>query len=148
MLAKARKISHGLLVGALFTSGTLARYTQAQNGGPLASEVRVPLNQYGLPSDFFSLGTDTKCSAHIIGYRFVAWLNVERVSVGFNTSPNCRQSPNRKVDGKAHLLVFDLHGVVQATRDVAYLADGNGEIVADGEAKSGPGGTLLFRISL
>jgi hypothetical protein len=29
---------------------------------------------------------------------------------------------------------------------MSYLADGNGELVADGEARSGPGGTLLVRI--
>lgn len=31
-------------------------------------------------------------------------------------------------------------------RDIPYLADGNGEVVAQGEAGPGPGGTLLFRI--
>ena len=40
----------------------------------------------------------------------------------------------------------NLHGAVQATRDVPYVADGNGALVADGEAKASPGTTLLFRI--
>jgi hypothetical protein len=35
---------------------------------------------------------------------------------------------------------------LKAKRDIPYLADGNGEIVADGEATPGPSGTLLFRI--
>jgi len=37
-------------------------------------------------------------------------------------------------------------GVFKAKRDIAYLADGYGEIVAEGEATPGPGGTLLFRL--
>jgi hypothetical protein len=36
--------------------------------------------------------------------------------------------------------------VLKAERDIPYLADGYGEIVAEGEATTGPSGTLLFRI--
>jgi hypothetical protein len=43
-------------------------------------------------------------------------------------------------------LVFDLKGTLKASRDLSYLADGNGEVVADGEAMPGPNGTLLVRI--
>jgi len=54
--------------------------------------------------------------------------------------------PDRTVDGSARVLVFNGSGGLKAKRDIPYLADGNGEIVAEGEARSGPGGTLLFRI--
>jgi len=43
-------------------------------------------------------------------------------------------------------VAFDPLGSMKASRDVPYLADGNGELVADGEAQSGPGGTLLVRL--
>ncbi|SNT44714.1 hypothetical protein SAMN05421770_12010 [Granulicella rosea] len=116
---------------------------QADIGAP--PDVRVSLSSHGLPAGFFQAGAD-KCAGQIIGYRFVVWLNNDRVAVGFNTSPNCRQSRDRKVDGLARILIFDLHGTIAASRDVPYLADGYGEMVADGEAEAGPGGTLLFRI--
>src|SRR5208282_571455 len=89
---------------------------------------------------------DTKCSSQIIGYRFVVWLNNQNVAVGFNTSPNCRLSPDRKVDGVLRVLVFGLDGKLKASRVLNYLADGNGELVADGEAMPGPNNTLLVRI--
>jgi len=73
-------------------------------------------------------------------------LDRENVAVGFNTSPNCRQSPDRKVSGILRILVFDFKGALKASREIPYLADGNGEIVADGEAMPGPGKTLLVRI--
>ncbi|MFZ0339781.1 MAG: hypothetical protein WAL45_17250 [Terracidiphilus sp.] len=120
--------------------------TSAQNeAGPTAS-VRVPLKADGLPESFFQAGADTKCSDQIIGYRFVVWLNNQNVAVGFNTSPNCRLLPDRKVDGVLRVLVFDLDGKLKASRDLNYLADGNGELVADGEAMPGPSNTLLVRI--
>jgi hypothetical protein len=109
-------------------------------------DIRIDLRQYGLPAGFFSAGADTKCASQIIGYRFVVWLGIEHVAVGFNTSPNCRQTPDRKVDGLARILVFDIHGKLQAQRDLPYLADGNGELVTDGEAGPGPKSTLLFRM--
>ena len=87
-----------------------------------------------LPADFFRLNADRKCSGHIIGYRFVVWLTDERVAIGFNTSPNSGRSANQKVDGMARILIFDLHGTLKASKDVPYLADGNGEIVADSAA--------------
>jgi hypothetical protein len=96
-------------------------------------------------ASFFQAGAD-KCAGQIIGYRFVVWLNNDRVAVGFNTSPYCRQSRDRKADGMDRILIFDLQGTMAASRDVPYLADGYGEMVADGEAEAGPGGTLLFRI--
>lgn len=108
--------------------------------------VRLPLKAHGLPDNFFELGADTKCSSQIIGYRFVVWLNSDAVAVGFNTSPNCRRSPNESVSGALRVLVFDSKGALKASRELPYLADGNGELVADGEAMPGPGGTLLVRI--
>jgi hypothetical protein len=113
--------------------------------GPLP-DIRVALNAYGLPVRFFQADAETKCGSQIIGYRFVVWLNDDTVAVGFNVSPNCRQSPDRQVDGLARILVFNSSGVLKAKRDLPYLADGNGELVAQGEARPGPGGTLLFRI--
>jgi hypothetical protein len=136
---------------ALFLAGALAgcKRTQAKEEPtptePLP-EVRVDLSAHGLPKDFFRPDVETKCAGQIIGYRFVVWLSNENVAVGFNTSPNCRRTPDEKVSGLARILVFDIRGVLKAKRDLAYLADGNGEVVADGEGKAGPGGTLLFRI--
>ncbi len=107
-------------------------------------EVRIDLSALGLPNGFFL--TRDEAPRTIIGYRFVTWLNSGEVAVGFNTSPNSRVAPDRKVDGSARLLVFSVGGVLKAKRDIPYLADGYGEIVADGEATTGPSGTLLFRI--
>jgi len=109
-----------------------------------APEVRIDLSAQGLPNGFFSAGDEAPST--IIGYRFVVWLNSEEVAVGFNTSPNFRVAPDRKVDGLARLLVFSTGGVLKAKRDIPYLADGYGEMVADGEATMGPGSAVLFRI--
>ncbi len=131
----------------------LTVYSTAWADGPSGStevgpapSVQLSLKAHGLPDNFFEPGADTKCSSQIIGYRFVVWLNSENVAVGFNTSPNCRRSPDESVSGALRILVFDLKGVLRANRELSYLADGNGELVADGEAMSGPGGTLLVRI--
>jgi hypothetical protein len=107
-------------------------------------DVRVDLAPLGLPKNFFSQTDDVPRT--IIGYRFVVWVNANQVVVGFNTSPNSRVAPDRKVDGSARLLVFSLNGELKAKRDIPYLADGYGEIVAEGEAREGPKGTLLFRL--
>jgi len=132
-----------LLVGcSTARSNTAAAHTEI---GPIPS-VRVPLSADGLPRDFFQPGTDTKCSNQVIGYRFVVWLDSQNVAVGFNTSPCFRLSPDRKVDGVLRILIFDLKGTLKASRDLPYLADGNGEVVADGEAMAGPANTLLVRI--
>jgi len=140
---------HPLVIACLLLAGCSTARTRVSSAqtesGPVAS-VRVPLKADGLPDGFFALGATTKCSAQIIGYRFVVWLNSEDVAVGFNTSPNCRQSPDRKVDGVLRVLIFDLKGTLEASRDLSYPADGNGEIVADGDAMPGPNGTLLVEI--
>lgn len=137
------------MIGCYFLAGCSPARADASpaqiEAGPNAS-VRVPLKPHGLPEGFFALGADTKCSSQIIGYRFVVWLDNQDVAVGFNTSPNCRLSTDRKVDGVLRVLVFDLNGKLKASRDLAYLADGNGELVADGEAMPGPNNTLLVRI--
>ncbi len=116
--------------------------TRAEQGP--APKVRIDLSPLGLPQNFFSTGDDTPST--IIGYRFVVWLNNDEVVVGFNTSPNSRVAPDRKVDGSARVLAFSVDGKLRAKRDIAYLADGYGEIVAEGEAQAGPQGTLLFRM--
>ena len=133
------------IFSAVLMSGLFLGCSKAQADIGTPPDVRVSLSSHGLPAGFFQAGAD-KCAGQIIGYRFVVWLNNDRVAVGFNTSPNCRQSRDRKVDGMARILIFDLHGTIVASRDVPYLADGYGEVVADGEAEAGPGGTLLFRI--
>jgi hypothetical protein len=108
--------------------------------------VRIDLSQHGLPKDFFQADAHTKCASQIIGYRFVVWLNNESVAVGFNTSPDCRPSPYQKVRGMARILVFNTQGTLKASRDLPYDADGGTVLVAPGEGRAGPGGTLLFRI--
>jgi hypothetical protein len=132
-------------VSAVLASGLLLGCSKAQPDIGAPPDARVSLSSHGLPADFFQTGSD-KCAGQIIGYRFVVWLNNDKVAVGFNISPNCRQSRDRKVDGMVRIVVFDLRGTVVASRDIPYLADGYGEMVADGEAEAGPGGTLLFRI--
>jgi hypothetical protein len=120
--------------------------SRAQKGaepGPVPN-VRIDLSPIGLPKNFFS--TRAEAPTTIIGYRFVVWLDNDEVAVGFNTSPNSRVAPDRKVDGSARVLVLGVDGKLKAKRDIAYLADGYGEIVADGEATAGPRGTLVFRI--
>ena len=109
-------------------------------------DVRVDLSARGLPSGFFRADADTKCRGRIIGYRFVVWLDNQSVAVGFNTSPNCRPVSGSKVDGSARVLLFDVRGSLKASRDLPYEADGDGILVAEGEAGPGPHGTLLFRI--
>ena len=72
------------------------------------------------------------------------WLDRDNIVVGFNTGPSSRVAAGRKVDGSARLLLFSGAGLLKRQRDIAYLADGNGELVAEGQAMAGPGGTLLF----
>lgn len=122
--------------------GSVAAQTKTDATQPA---VRLSLKSYGLPINFFQPGYSTKCD-QIIGYRFVVWLNPQEVAVGFNTSPNCRLSPNRPVSGALRIVAFDTSGAVKADRTLPYLADGNGELVAEGEAMPGPGGTLLVRL--
>ena len=109
-----------------------------------APDVRVDLKPLGLPGDFFSRSEELPRT--IIGYRFVVWLDRDDIVIGFNTSPSSRAAADRKVDGSARLLVFSVTGVLKSKRDLPYPADGYGEIVAEGEASAGPGGTLLFRL--
>jgi hypothetical protein len=109
-------------------------------------DVRIDLSANSLPKNFFAANADTKCAGEVIGYRFVVWLNNESVAVGFNTSPNCRVSPRRKVSGSARLLVFGVRGDLRVSRDLPYEADGDGIVVTEGEGRAGPAGTLLFRI--
>jgi hypothetical protein len=110
----------------------------------LVPAIRIDLSTLGLPKDFFSVRDEGPRT--IIVYRFVVWLNTDEVVVGFNTSPNSRTASNHKIDGSARLLAFSLQGKLKSKRDVPYLADGNGELLAEGEASEGPQGTLLFRI--
>lgn len=105
-------------------------------------DARIQLSALGLPKDFFS--TKDEAPRTIIAYRFLVWLNSEDVVVGFNTSPVSRVTPDHK--GSVRLLIFNVAGVLKSKRDITYLADGYGELVAEGEATAGPSGTLLFRI--
>jgi hypothetical protein len=139
------------LAGAIAASSLLLGCSRAQTKpdaatGELKPDVRIDLSAHGLPKGFFQPGADTKCGNQIIGYRFIAWLNSDRVAVGFNKSPNCRPSPDREVSGLASILAFAANGVLKAERNIPYLADGNGELVAQGEAGPGPSATLLFRV--
>jgi len=107
-------------------------------------DTRIDLSALGLPKDFFSF--EDEGPRTIIGYRFVVWLNPDEVVVGFNTSPHSRVAPDQKVEGSARLLAFGSNGELKSKRDIPYLADGNGEIVAEGQAMAGPRQTLVFRI--
>ena len=129
-------------IGALLTACSASRNNSAEP----VPVVRIGLSQHGLPKDFFQADADTKCSHQIIGYRFVVWLDNQTVAVGFNTSPNCRPSPDQKVHGVARILVFDAQGTFKASRDLPYDADGGKVLVAPGEGRAGPRGTILFRI--
>lgn len=94
----------------------------------------------------YARNDDDDCSSHIIGYRFVVWINADRVAVGFNTSPSCRSKSKELISGNARILIFDATGKIHAQRDIPYAADGGEELVASGEAEQGPDHTLLFRI--
>jgi hypothetical protein len=148
-MMRLRRAALPITVGCCLLSGCSRRQTLGTSEqaeiGPSPS-VQVALKTYGLPEEFFTPGYDTKCASQVIGYRFVVWLDDAHVAVGFNASPNCRQSPDLQVSGSLRLLVFDVRGTLKARRDLPYLADGNGELVADGEGMAGPGGTLLVRI--
>jgi hypothetical protein len=135
----------GVIAYAAATSLVACSASRRNTTEPIPT-VRIDLSQHGLPKDFFQADADTKCASKIIGYRFVVWLNNETVAVGFNTSPNCRPSPDQKVRGMARILAFNTHGALKASRDLPYDADGGTVLVAPGEARAGPGGTLLFRI--
>src|ERR1700694_298928 len=137
----------GLVFCALLTSFFFVseRFQAQPDFGP-APDHRVNLSAHGLPVNFFSKDADTKCAGQIIGYRFVVWLNNKDLAVGFNTSPNCRTSPKQKVNGVARLLIFYVSGNLKASRNLSYNADGEGVFVTEGEGRSGPGETLLFRI--
>jgi hypothetical protein len=74
-------------------------------------------------------------------------MNNQAVAVGFNTSPNCRQAPDKPVEGVLRVAVFDVSGSQKASRDIPYLADGYGELVADGEALPGPNGTPMYPLA-
>jgi hypothetical protein len=130
-------------IAAVF--GILSGCSIAQTAKEPPPDVRINLSAHGLPPGFFRANAD-RCAGQIISYRFVAWLDADTVAVGFSTSPSCRVSPNRRVDGIARILVFSVTGELKAQRDIPYLADGYGEVVAEGEATPGPGGTLLFRV--
>lgn len=130
-----------VVIGCLLF-GCLRTHTKAEPEP--VPDIRIDLSTLGLPRGFFSIKDEGPRT--VIGYRFVVWLNPDEVVVGFNTSPNSRVAPDRKVDGSARLLLFRLNGELKAKRDITYLADGYGEIVAEGEAREGPKGTLLFRI--
>ena len=107
-----------------------------------APDARIQLSALGLPKDFFS--TRDEAPGTIIIYRFVVWPNSEELVLGFSTSPVSQTTPDHK--GSARLLAFNVAGGLKAKRDIAYLADGYGELVAHGKATAGPGGTLLFEI--
>jgi hypothetical protein len=130
------------IVSVCLLFGCSRTQTKAEPEPP--PDIRIDLSTFGLPEGFFS--TKDEGPRTIIGYRFVVWLNPSEVVVGFNTSPNSKVAPNHKVDGSARLLLFRSNGELKAKRDIAYLADGYGEIVAEGEAREGPKGTLLFGI--
>jgi len=136
-----------VLYGLVVLGGCrLARTKDSSVDAGPKPELEKNLTVYGLPKDFFERDADIKCGHHIIGYRFVVWLGNDAIAVGFNTSPNCRPSPDSKVSGTARVLVFSPTGARKAQRDLPYLADGNGELVAPGEVSPGPLDTLLFRI--
>ncbi len=126
---------------------TMAGCQKPTTTSTVPAVVSVPLAGYGLPKDFFSYSpAEGYCDSQIICYRFVAWLDASHIAVGFSTSSRKRGADGHPVKGNARILLFTADGQLKARRDIPYLADGNGELVADGEALAGPDGTLLFRL--
>jgi len=66
-------------VSAVLTTGLFSGCSKAQPAIGLPSVFRVSLSSHGLPADFFQAGAD-KCAGQIIGYRFLVWLNSDRVA--------------------------------------------------------------------
>lgn len=122
------------------------RQREGQNEvGPVPS-ARTALSSMGLPEDFFRRDMHPDCAREIISYRFLVWLDSKTLAIGFSTSPVCRVAPDQPVKGMLRILVFSSDAKFHTARDIPYLADGNGEIVADGEAAPGPNNTLLLRL--
>jgi hypothetical protein len=145
MNESSRKLTTAIL-GVVIVGNLVSGCWGAQTKRDPVPDVRIDLSMHGLPNGFFRPDADAKCAGQIIGYRFVVWLSNENVAVGFNTSPNCRLSRDRRVNGSARVLVFGIRGDQKASRDLPYEADGDGIVVAEGEGIAGPAGTLLFRI--
>ncbi len=108
--------------------------------------VRLSLLEYGLSSGYARQDDNDDCTSHIIGYRFVVWLDPGQVAVGFNVSPSCRNLRNTPFKGLARILIFDTKGTLKARRDLDYDADGGDELVAPGDAMPAGYGLLAFRI--
>jgi hypothetical protein len=80
-----------IIPGAMLSSVVFAGCSRAQTEVGPAAGVRVPLSAHGLPAGFFHVDADTKCAGQIIGYRFVVWLDNERVAVGFKGTAQERE---------------------------------------------------------
>jgi hypothetical protein len=137
-----RNFGVGLLLFASgWLSGCKSKTTQAT-----PADVSVSLSAYGLPDSFLRESDSDNCNPTIIVYRFVAWINADRVAVGFSLNPACRAKSDQPVPGLLRILAFNAEGRLQARRDLPYEADAGEEIVAPGEGSDGPDGTLLVRI--
>lgn len=136
----------GIVAGLLVLTLGLSGCSRAQKIPEPLPQFRIDLRAQNLPRNFFQLKEGSTCDGQIISYGFVVWLTDDKVAVGFSTSPKCRPDRGARVDGNARLLVYNTGGDLTARRDLSYVADGNGELVAEGSASAGPEGTLAFGI--
>jgi hypothetical protein len=115
--------------------------------GQIKPVVSFDLRPAGLPRDAFARKSYKECPYQYFGYRWVEWLDAERLLVAFNTSPDCAVKDGL-LTGSLRLATFDVQGNMLHSADVAYDAgNGNGvRIILHGGIWIGPDQTVIVEV--